>query len=157
MISKFYKDHEVAIRIGLIFIVWCVFGSLIVNFTAGGLAREATKKAWFVSHLRYDFSAVVDTAIVFERQHADGRIFCTPSRDIEMDYWVEDSLRQRLSWPYRFRFLWWRKSGQVNFRIWGGQIGKESDSVYVNSKQNTIQFFKTGVPIGTREITTSLE
>lgn len=156
-------NNKTTIWFAMVFVGWCLLMYLIIKLVVNNKIEESINRKWYVKHLRYDFSAKVDTAFILRNNHGYGRIFCTPTTDIEQEYLVEDSLSfvedsiSRHQTLLKHRFLWLRKDGQANFMIIGGEIGTLSDSVYINSKENVIRLFSKGQLVGEDEITTSIE
>lgn len=149
------KKRKEGLKIILGVIIFFSLLPLMVNFVVKRTVKENERRGWYVKHLKYDFSAKVDTAFVLKQNHGYGRMFCTPLVINEMDCLIEDSISQHLN--RSLRFIWQRKDGQVNFLVTNGQLGVMSDSIYVNSRIDKIQFFKDGKLVGDDRVSLCLE
>lgn len=114
------------------------------------------EQEWYVQNLAYEFSARIDTGFILPQRHGFGKVYGTHSIIEKFDYYKEDSLNNHLSNHARLKFIWKRKSGEINFEVLAGRLASDADCVVVSSSKDKIFFFKDHQKIGDCSISSGL-
>ena len=111
------------------------------------------ERDWFVSALRYEFSAQVDSVRMFNKH--TGRLWC---RLISGDPQVhrEDSLKRLFQEHDMLYLIFQRSADSIIFLVPNGNLVAKGDSVRVSSQNNTIEFFRDGKRVATDQLSTTL-
>lgn len=117
----------------------------------GGMIDE---RAWFVKALRYEFSARVDTVVMFN-QHS-GRLRCV-LKEGDPQIHREDSLKKLFKHHDMLYLIFKRSGDSITFVLPDhADLVNKGDSVQVSSRENRIEFFRDGEPITTGSLTETL-
>ena len=99
------------------------------------------EREWFVSALRYEFSARVDSVRMLNAN--TGRLWCSlTDGDPKVDR--EDSLKVLFKEHDMLYLIFHRSADSIIFLIPNGNLVKKGDSVRVSSQENSIEFFRNG-------------
>ena len=110
-------------------------------------SRMTNERDWFVSALRYEFSAQVDSVRMFN-EHT-GRLWCRlTAGNPQIDR--EDSLK------HSFKEHDMLSADSIIFLIPNGNLVAKGDSVRVSSQKNAIQFFRDGKQVATDQLSNTL-
>jgi hypothetical protein len=117
---------------------------------SGGMTEE---REWFVSALRYEFSARVDSVRMFNAH--TGRLWCRLTEgDPKVDR--EDSLKRLFKEHDMLYLIFHRSADSVIFIVPNGNLIAKGDSARVSSQKNTIQFFREGKQVATDQLTNTI-
>lgn len=112
------------------------------------------ERKWFVKALRYEFSAQVDSVRMFNVNA--GRLRCVlTSGDPQIDR--EDSLKRSFKHHDMLYLIFKRSSDSITFVLPNhANLIAKGDSVRVSSRENSIQFFRDGMPVVTDSLSENL-
>lgn len=112
------------------------------------------ERKWFIKALRYEFSAQVDSVIMFN--HNSGRLRCLLTRgDPRIDR--EDSLKRSFKHHDMLYLIFKRSGDSITFVLPNrANLVAKGDSVRVSSGKNSIEFFRAGKPVATDSLTETL-
>ena len=117
---------------------------------SSGMTEE---REWFVSALRYEFSAQVDSVRMFNEN--TGRLWCRlTAGDPQVDR--EDSLKKSFKEHDMLYLIFHRSEDSIIFIVPNGKLVSKGDSVRVSSRKNTIQFFRDGKQVATDQLSNTL-
>ena len=129
----------------------CLLLVIRLFFRQGSSMTE--EREWFVSALRYEFSAQVDSVRMFN-EHT-GRLWCRlTAGDPQVDR--EDSLKRSFKEHDMLYLIFHRSADSIVFIVPNGNLVAKGDSVRVSSQKNTIQFFRDGKQVATDQLTNTL-
>lgn len=116
-------------------------------------SRMTEEREWFVSALRYEFSARVDSVRMFNEY--TGRLWC---RLTEGDPQVgrEDSLKPSFKEHDMLYLVFHRSADSLIFLVPNGNLVAKGDSVRVSSQKNIIQFFRDGEQVASGQLSNTL-
>jgi hypothetical protein len=111
------------------------------------------EREWFAKTLRYEFSARVDSVMMYNEN--SGKLWCRiTSGNPQTDR--EDSLK-RLFKEHDMLYLIFRQSGDsIIFIFPNAKLVANGDSVRVSSEENRIQFFRNKQQVTTDHLSTTL-
>ncbi len=116
-------------------------------------SRMIEEREWFVSALRYEFSAQVDSVRMFNEN--TGRLWCRlTAGDPKVDR--EDSLKRSFKEHDMLYLIFHTSANSIIFIVPNGNLVAKGDSVRVSSKRNTIQFFRDGKQVATDKLSNAL-
>jgi hypothetical protein len=116
-------------------------------------SRMTEEREWFVSGLRYEFSARVDSVRMFN-EHT-GRLWCRlTAGDPHVDR--EDSLKSSFKEHDMLYLIFHRSADSIIFMVPNGDLVAKGDSVRVSSRKNTVQFFRDGKQVATDQLSNTL-
>jgi hypothetical protein len=115
--------------------------------------RMTEEREWFVSGLRYEFSARVDSVRMFNNN--TGRLWCRiTAGDPQVDR--EDSLKRLFKEHDMLYLIFHRSADSIIFLVPNGNMVAKGDSVRVSSRKNVIQFFRDGKQVATDQLSNTL-
>ncbi len=115
--------------------------------------RMTEEREWFVSGLRYEFSARVDSVRMFNNN--TGRLWCRiTAGDPQVDR--EDSLKRLFKEHDMLYLIFHRSADSIIFLVPNGNMVAKGDSVRVSSRKNVIQFFRDGKQVATGQLSNTL-
>jgi hypothetical protein len=111
------------------------------------------EREWFAKALRYEFSARVDSVMMYNGN--SGKLWCRlTSGNPQTDR--EDSLK-RLFKEHDMLYLIFHQSGDsIVFIFPNAKLVAHGDSVRVSSEENRIQFFRNKQQVATDQLSTTL-
>jgi hypothetical protein len=100
------------------------------------------ERKWFVKALHYEFSARVDSVLMFNQN--SGRLRCLlTTGDPQVDR--EDSLKRLFKHHEMLYLIFKRSADSITFVLPNhANLVAKGDSVRVSSRENRIQFFRAG-------------
>jgi hypothetical protein len=111
------------------------------------------EREWFVSALRYEFSARVDSVQMFNAH--TGRLRCRlTAGNPQVDR--EDSLKSLFKEHDMLYLIFHRSADSIIFLVPNGNLVAKGDSVRVSSQKNTIQFFRDRKQVATDQLSNTL-
>lgn len=116
-------------------------------------SRMTEEREWFVSALRYEFSARVDSVRMFN-EHT-GRLWCRLTVG-DPQVGREDSLKSSFKEHDMLYLIFHRSADSVIFLVPNGNLVAKGDSVRVSSQKNTIHFFRDGEQVATDQLSNTL-
>ena len=116
-------------------------------------SRMTDERKWFVSGLRYEFSAQVDSVRMFNAN--TGRLWCRiTSGDPQVHR--EDSLKRSFKEHDMLYLIFHQSADSIIFLVPNGNLVAKGDSVRVSSQKNSIQFFRDGQKVASDELSKTL-
>jgi hypothetical protein len=127
---------------------------LTVRFLFKQHSGAADERKWFIKSLRYEFSARVDSVLMFN-QNA-GRLRCLlTTGDPHTD--LEDSLKRFLRHYDMLYLIFKRSEDSITFVLPNHtSLVLKGDCVRVSSRGNKVQFFRAGKPVVIDSLTETL-
>jgi len=131
---------------------------LMLLLTARALFHQKSsatdERRWFVKALRYEFSAQVDSVLMFNQN--SGRLRCLlTAGDPQIDR--EDSLKRLFKHHDMLYLIFKRSADSITFVLPNhANLVAKGDSVRVSSRENRIQFFRAGKPLATDSLSEAL-
>lgn len=126
-----------------------LFSLLIWNMGSAHVKGVKSEKEWYLSQLKFDFSATLDSA---ERQGqalvnvVEGRI----------DFNRENELKKKLRFNGMLDLFLYRGDGKLDLMITNPVRLEKGDSAYVNTDLRKAQFFRDGQMIYEQPLLKSL-
>ncbi|GHM99701.1 hypothetical protein WSM22_11910 [Cytophagales bacterium WSM2-2] len=141
---------SILILMGIGLITLLLLARLVFRQKSG----TADERKWFVKALRYEFSARVDSILVFN-QHS-GRLRCLLTNGDPQTY-REDSLKKLFKEHDMLYLIFKRSKDTITFVLTNhAPMVLKGDSVWVSSTDNSIQFFRDGERVLTDSLTETL-
>lgn len=116
-------------------------------------SSKIEEREWFVKSLRYEFSAQVDSVLMFNG--STGRLWCRLTAGDPQVY-REDSLKTLFKEHDMLYLVFHRSADSIIFIVPNGYLVAKGDSVRVSSKQNIIKFFRLGKSVATDSLSNTL-
>ncbi len=134
---------------GSIFVIALLIVRLI--FTQAANSRE--EKKWYVTQLRLDFSAKVDSVKIFNKK--TGLVFFHLTRGSIIKQ-AEKRLNKKLKYNGNLRFLYFTKTDEIEIVTSNAALYTAGDSLSVNTDLNSIIIYRNGGEAARAEVVESL-
>ncbi len=131
---------------------------LMLLLTARALFHQKSsatdERRWFVKALRYEFSAQVDSVLMFNQN--SGRLRCLlTAGDPQIDR--EDSLKRLFKHHDMLYLIFKRSADSITFVLPNhANMVAKGDCVRVSSRENRITFFRARNPVATDSLAETL-